>query len=56
MAESVYLFMFIYGIERNAFDGLLILIDMNPDGSDMGMVSPPKDMMASCSMGRLVSS
>jgi hypothetical protein len=42
LAESVYLSMFISGIEPNVFDGLLMLIDMNPDGSDMGMVSPRK--------------
>jgi hypothetical protein len=56
LAESVYLSIFIWGIEPNAFDGLLMLIDMTPDGSDMAIVSPPKNMVASCSMGRLVSS
>lgn len=57
LAESVYLSMFIYGVGANAFDDLPMLIDMTPDGSDMAIHSPPKtNMVASCSMGRLICS
>jgi hypothetical protein len=52
--DSEYLSMSIFGVGPNAFDGLLIFTGMAPDRSDTAIVSPLKNIMSRCSMGRLI--